>query len=103
MWKNDECVLVSFLERVQEGFSLPAEEVPPLEEGIERSSIIFHRGEAEVPDLIKKRTPEELAAEMLDFIKKEFPEDEGVSYHTAFVTSGRVRASKNSFCHLRLD
>lgn len=83
MWKNEECVLVSFLEHVQEGVPLSEEGMPTLEEGIERSPIILHREEAEVPDWIKKRTPEELAVEMLEFMNKEFPEDEGFSFHTA--------------------
>lgn len=83
MWKNEKCVLVSFLENVQKGVPLPEEDMSTLEEGIERSPMSLHREEAEVPDWIKKRTPEELAVEMLEFMKKEFPEDEGFSFHTA--------------------
>ena len=83
MWKDEKCVLVSFLEQAQEGLPLPEEGMPPLE-GIERSPMILHTEEVEVPDWIKKRTPEELAVEMLDFIKKEFPEEEGMRYHTVF-------------------
>jgi hypothetical protein len=84
MWKSEECILVSFLERVQESFSLPPEEMLLPKEKVESGSMILHREEAKVPDWLKTRTPEELAVEMIDFIKKEFSEDEGYSYHTAF-------------------
>jgi hypothetical protein len=78
MFKNEVCLIVSFLEHVSEEIPEEASE----EEGIERSGLILHREEAEVPDWIKKRTPEELAIEILEFKKKEFPEDEEVSFHT---------------------
>ena len=42
---------------------------------MEPSGIEFHREEPEVPDWIKTKTPEQLAAEMLEFTKKEFSED----------------------------
>lgn len=80
MFKNEVCLIVSFLEHVSE--EIPEEEISE-EEGIERSGLIPHREEAEVPDWIKKRTPEELAVEILEFTKKEFPEGEGFGYHSA--------------------
>ena len=79
MFKNEVCLIVSFLEHVSE--EIPEEEISE-EEGIERSGLIPHREEAEVPDWIKKRTPEELAIDILEFKKKEFPEDEEVHFHT---------------------
>jgi hypothetical protein len=79
MFKNEECLIVSYCEQyISEGIP---EEVSE-EEGIERSGLIPHREEAEVPDWIKKRTPEELAIDILEFKKKEFPEDEEVHFHT---------------------
>ena len=74
MFRNEECLFVSYLQNVSEG--IPSEEI------IERSRIEFHREEAEVPDWIKTRTPEELAVEMLEFNKKEFSEDEHFGFHT---------------------
>jgi hypothetical protein len=82
MWKNEECLLVTFLQRIQEGVPLSEENVPSSEEGIERTGFFFHREEAEVPDWIKKGTPEELAAEILEFIKKERAE-RGFDYYSA--------------------
>lgn len=75
MFRNGECLIVSFLQSVSEG-------VPPSVEIMEPSGIEFHRREAEVPDWIKTRTPEELAVEMLEFKKKEFSEDENLGFHT---------------------
>ena len=49
MFKNEECLIVSFLEHVSEEIPEQASE----EEGIERSGLILHREEAEVPDWIK--------------------------------------------------
>lgn len=82
MFRNEECLLVSFFKTGQE-VSEP-EGIPSIEAGIQRGGLILRREEAEVPDWMKKQTPEELAVEMLDFIKKECPKDEGFSYHTAF-------------------
>jgi hypothetical protein len=75
MWKNEECLLVTFLQRIQEG-------VPTSEEGIDRTGMILHREEAEVPKWLKTSTPEELAVEMLEFKDKEFQKEEKVSFHT---------------------
>ena len=73
MFKNGECLIVSFLQIASEG-------VPSSEE-IMASGIEIHREEAEVPDWIKTRTAEELAVEILEFKKKEFSEDENLGFH----------------------
>jgi hypothetical protein len=78
MFKNEECLIVSFLKNVSEEDRPEVSEI----EGIERGGLILHREEAEVPEWIKKRTPEDLAVEILEYKKKEFPEDEEVSFHT---------------------
>lgn len=82
MFRNEECLVVSFLQRISEGVPALQEGVPPSEATIERGGALFHMEEAEVPDWISKQTPEELAVEILGFKKKEFPEDEEVSFHT---------------------
>jgi len=75
MWRNETCLIISFLQIASEG-------VPSLGETMETSRIEFHREEAEIPDWIKTRTAEELAVEILEFKKKEFPEDEYLGLHT---------------------
>jgi len=74
MFKNGECLIVSFLQIASEGVPSPEE--------IMTSGIEIHREEAEVPDWIKTRTAEELAVEILEFKKKEFSEDENLGFHT---------------------
>lgn len=74
MFKNGECLIVSFLQIASEGVPSP--------EGIMTSGIEIRREEAEVPDWIKTRTAEELAVEILEFKKKEFSEDENLGFHT---------------------
>lgn len=64
MFKNGECLIVSFLQIASEGVPSP--------EGIMTSGIEIRREEAEVPDWIKTRTAEELAVEILEFKKNEF-------------------------------
>jgi hypothetical protein len=78
MWKNEECLLVAFLRRIQE--SVPVSE----EKSIGRSGMILHREETEVPKWLRTSTPEELAEEMLEFGKKEFPEEATLGYRSAF-------------------
>jgi len=80
MFKNEVCLIVSFLQHISE---TPEESMPSSEESLEesRSGMILNREEAEVPKWLKTSTPEELAVEMLEFKKKEFP-DERVSFHT---------------------
>jgi len=81
MWKDEECLIASFLQRISEA---PKENIPSSEEIIERSGggLILHREEAEVPKWLKTSTPEELAAEMIEFKKKEFPEEGVFGFHT---------------------
>lgn len=67
MLRDEECLLVSFLETVREDAPTPEEGMPQIQEGI---------------DWIEKRTPEELAAEILEFIKKEEAE-KGFDYYSA--------------------
>jgi len=78
MFRNGECLIVSFLQSLKS----VSEGAPPPVEITEPRGIEFHRKEAEVPDWIKTRTPEELAVEMLEFKKKEFSEDEDLGFHT---------------------
>jgi hypothetical protein len=81
MWKNKECLLVAFLQRIQESVPLSEENVRSPEEGLERTGMILHREEAEIPKWLKTSTPEELAVEMLEFKDKEFPKEEKVNFH----------------------
>jgi hypothetical protein len=46
--------------------------------------MILHRIETEVPKWLKTSTPEELAEEMVEFAKKEFPEEATFGYRSAF-------------------
>jgi hypothetical protein len=75
MFRNGECLIVSFLQITSEGASSQEEMVvpPPIE---------IRRELAEVPDWVKATTAEELAAEMLEFRRKEFSEDEDLGFHT---------------------
>jgi len=82
MWKSEECLLVAFLQRIQEGAPIPEANMSSSEEDIESRRLILHREEAEVPKWLKTSTPEEIAIEMLEFKKKEFPKEEKVSFHT---------------------
>jgi len=82
MFRNEECLVVSFLQRVSEGVPALQESVPSSEAVMEGGGAIFRREVAEAPEWISKQTPEELAVEILEFKKKEFPEDEEVSFHT---------------------
>lgn len=75
MWRDESCLIVSFLKITSEG-------VPPAEEIVETSRFEIPREEVEVPDWLKTRTAEELAVEILEFKKKEFPEDEYLGLHT---------------------
>ena len=75
MFENGECLVVSFLQTMKS----MSEGGSPSEEATETDMPIYGRLEAEVPEWIKTRTPEELAAEMLEFGRKEF--SEGVHFH----------------------
>jgi len=69
MWRNEACLIVSFLQTIFEG-------VPSSEEIMGTSGTEILREEAEVPDWIETRTAEELAVEILEYKKKQFPEIE---------------------------
>ena len=68
MWKTQQCLIVNFVENYVEHSKV--------ERGY-RSSLgpIDHSFESEVPEKIKKATPEKLADEMLAFAKREFPDE----------------------------
>lgn len=76
MWKNGECLIMSFLQRISEAPEASTEEIT------ETSGMILRR-EAEAPKWLKTSTPEELAVEILEFAEKEFPEEEGFGYRSA--------------------
>ena len=82
MFRDEECLLASFLETVREGTPTPTDGLPLIQEGIERGGLIFHREEAEVPDWIEKKTAEEFAVEIFAFSKKEQTEA-GLDYDSA--------------------
>jgi hypothetical protein len=69
MWKNEKCYIVSFLQRIAEA---PEEDMSSAEEGAETGRMVSRRG---VPELLETSTPEELAEQMVEFAKKEFPEE----------------------------
>jgi hypothetical protein len=61
MWKNEDCSIVAFLQRLEE----PLEEV-----------------EIEVPEWLQTMAPENIAKEIIELKKKEFPDDP-FSVHSA--------------------
>jgi len=73
--------IVTALERIADALE-SSKEIPEgeYEEGEERvpMGIGFERPAAEVPSEIKFATAEELAAKLVDFAKKELPDDERV-------------------------
>jgi hypothetical protein len=82
MWHNEECLIVAFLQRIQEAFlqqiqeGIPTSEeaVPSPQEPIERADMILHREEQEAPEWLKTATPKTIAEEIIEFKEKEFPE-----------------------------
>lgn len=69
MWKDEKCLIISFMEHI----------VTVPEEFEERAPIIPEIGgmrEVEIPDEIKSATPEELAVELISFVKKELSGEE---------------------------
>lgn len=76
MWRNENCLLVSFLSRLSEVETPHEEESEPMKRGYESS-----QNEEEVPECLEGVTAEDLAVEMLEFRKKQFPEDEKISFH----------------------
>jgi hypothetical protein len=82
--KGNECIIVTLLGGLREKEEEEGEAAPRYEAPTERALAAFDRQERETPDWIKSATAEELAAEILDFRKREFPEDEHVTFHTAY-------------------
>jgi len=72
MWKDVKCLIISFMEHLIIPLEEEFEEREPIDLEIERIR------ETEVPDEIKSATPEELAAELIAFTKKEFPDEERI-------------------------
>ena len=74
MWVDEKCLLITFMKNFVQ---------PPEEEFEERVSLpISYEHEEisvkEIPEEIKSATPEELAAELISFAKKEFPDEERI-------------------------
>jgi len=72
MWKDESCLIVSFMENFVKQPEEEIEEHIPLDYETEEIR------EKEVPTEIKLATPEELAAKLVDFAKKEFPDEERI-------------------------
>jgi hypothetical protein len=79
MWKNEECLIVAFLQGVQESAS-KSEDVALPDETIEMRGQTFSRETAPVPKWLKTATPEGLAKEILEFKDDEFPKDETIHF-----------------------
>lgn len=74
MFRNEECLVVSFLQKV-------SEESPEIEGIVETNGFELSR-EIEVPDWLETKTAEEIAEEILEFKKKTFPEEGHLSIFT---------------------
>jgi len=80
LFRNEGCVIVTLLGGLRE----KEEEGAPLYEAdTDRTVAVLDRRERDAPDWIKGTTPEELAAEMLEFMRREFPDDQLVAFDTA--------------------
>ena len=75
MFRNENCLVVSFLQGIFEDTTSSEETVVISRNG-------FMRDEAQVPDWIKNRTPEEIAVEILAFKEKEFSEGDSFSFYS---------------------
>jgi hypothetical protein len=74
MWHNEECLIVAFLQRIQEGIPTPEEAIPSPQEPIERTGMFLHREEEDAPEWLKIATPKTIAEDIIEFKDKEFPE-----------------------------
>jgi len=81
MWKNEECLIVAFLQEVQGSASKSENEVSS-EENSEMETAISHRETAKVPSWLKTATPESLAKDMLEFKDEEFQKDEPLRFYS---------------------
>ncbi len=74
MWRDENCLIIAFAENMiqqtKEGF----DETIPI--GVEPEDI-----DKEISEEIKLSTSEELAAELISFAKKEFPDEERIWVH----------------------
>jgi hypothetical protein len=77
--KNEECLLVSLLQRISSIPSSSEVSAPSMEEGTGRSSLILGR-EGEVQECLKTSTPEDLALEIISFRNTESLE-KGLDFH----------------------
>jgi len=72
MWKDEKCLIATFMENF----------IRPSAEEIERNVPSVYMDEElsgkKIPDEIKSASPEELAAELISFAKKEFPSEEKI-------------------------
>jgi hypothetical protein len=73
MWHNEECVIVAFLEGMQE-LSMSEKSVHSSQEPTEGTGVILQREVAEAPDWLKTASPEIIAKEILEFKESKFPE-----------------------------
>lgn len=80
MWHDEECLIVAFLQRIQEASSMSEETAPSPQESIERNGMILHREEEEAPEWLKIATPKTIAEEIIEFKDKEFPK-EHIKFH----------------------
>jgi hypothetical protein len=74
MFRNEECLIVAFLQKV-------SEETPEPEEILETTQFESHQ-EIDVPDWLETKTAEEIAEDILEFKRKTFPEEERLSIYT---------------------
>lgn len=109
MWRNENCVIALFLERASEVSEQTKEEDISIEEPEEnmRTGSIMH-SEGDTPECLKDVTPEELAVEMIEFAKKEYPEEEGRrGFYTVsrffWETKGVSRFFLSSEAQLKVD
>ena len=74
MWIDEKCLVITFMENFVKPPEEEFEEPVPLPISYEHKEI----SAKEIPEEIKSATPEELAAELISFAKKEFPDDERI-------------------------
>jgi hypothetical protein len=74
MWRDETCLIVSFLERL----------VPDEIDGEEHLQIPSYEGEDEIPEELLDTTPEELGAKLITFAEKELPDTKKGSMRKVF-------------------
>ncbi|MCW4005534.1 MAG: hypothetical protein NWF04_02895 [Candidatus Bathyarchaeota archaeon] len=80
MWKEEQCMIVNFLECLQE---MPSKENQDAfsEEIVQAPSSVLGRIETKVPSWLKTATPESIAKEILEFKDEQSPKNDGISFH----------------------